>query len=109
MESSYESISSSSNDSQESMQLSDSFDSLSSGDFDTIDKHEKHLAQKPRTKRKEKRVGIVDDERCEYHVQTPDHQESPARVKVIREKLKSTGIYSKLVKINAIEPPREDL
>lgn len=55
------------------------------------------------------RVGITDDERCEYHVQTPEHQESPDRTKAIRQKLKDTGIYKHLVKIDPIDPTREDL
>lgn len=54
-------------------------------------------------------VGIVDDERCELHVQDPDHQESPERVRVIRKKLQSTGLYKKLIKIEPIEPHKNDL
>ncbi len=61
------------------------------------------------TNQKPHRVGIVDDERCDYHVQTPDHQESPARTKAIRQKLRETGIYNRLVKINPIEATLEDL
>ena len=106
---------STSSESQES-NLSDSFDGLDrsdrsdrSGELNSLDLMERKAAQKPRSKRKVRRVGIVDDERCDLHVQTPNHQESPDRVKVIREKLQSTGLYNKLIKIDAIEPSREDL
>jgi len=54
-------------------------------------------------------VGIVDDKRCELHVQTKDHQESPDRVRAIRKKLMDTGMYSRLTQIEAVEPSREDL
>ena len=56
-----------------------------------------------------KKVGITDDVRCEYHIQSPEHQESPDRIKAIRQKLKDTGIYKQLVKIEPIDPTREDL
>ena len=62
-----------------------------------------------KVKTRDYRVGIVDDERCELHVQTPDHRESPDRIKAIRKKLKSTGLYKKLVRIDPIDPTREDL
>ena len=55
------------------------------------------------------KVGITDDPRCEYHIQTPDHQECPDRIKAIRKKLKDEGIYQQLVKIDPIDPTREDL
>jgi acetoin utilization deacetylase AcuC-like enzyme len=55
------------------------------------------------------RIGIVDDERCEYHVQTPEHQESPNRIIAIRQKLKETGLYDQLIKIEPIDPENEDL
>jgi len=55
------------------------------------------------------RVGIVDDVRCELHVQTPDHQESPERIIAIRRKLKSTGLYDKLILIEPIDPTKDEL
>lgn len=67
------------------------------------------LAQTKRTKTLKRKVGIVDDERCELHVQTPDHQESPERVQAIRKKLKTTGLYKKLIRIDPLEPTRDDL
>ena len=57
----------------------------------------------------QKKVGIVDDERCEYHSQGDTHQESPARLQTIRKKLKQAGLYKKLAKIKPEEPEREDL
>ena len=54
-------------------------------------------------------VGIVDDERCEYHIQSKDHPESPARVMAIRKRLKTLGLYDKLVAIDPVEPTKEDL
>jgi acetoin utilization deacetylase AcuC-like enzyme len=55
------------------------------------------------------KVGIVDDERCELHIQSPTHQESPDRVRIIRQKLKNVGLYDQLVKIEPIEPSKDDL
>jgi acetoin utilization deacetylase AcuC-like enzyme len=64
---------------------------------------------KVKTNKSKRKVGLVDDKRCELHVQTPDHQESPDRVKAIRHKLKSTGLYDKLRLIEPFEPTKEDL
>lgn len=58
---------------------------------------------------KKRRVGIVDDERCENHIQTANHEESPDRVKAIRAKLITTKLYNNLIKIDAIEPTKNDL
>lgn len=69
-----------------------------------------HLSkQNNRTSHEKRKVGIVDDERCELHIQTPEHQESPERVRAIRKKLKATGLYKKLIRIEPLEPTREDL
>lgn len=54
-------------------------------------------------------VGIVDDIRCQYHVQNKNHQESPDRVKAIRDQLKKEKIYEKLVKIDPNETTKADL
>lgn len=96
-------------ESVESSSLSYSQESMPDSDTALFEEKEKSLALKPKLKRKEKRVGLVDDERCEYHFQEPDHQESPDRVRVIRDKLKSTGLYPKLVKLVTIEPTKDDL
>lgn len=56
-----------------------------------------------------KEVGIVDDTRCEYHNQGSEHQESPDRVKVIRQTLQDEGIYKELTVIKSTEPTKEDL
>jgi acetoin utilization deacetylase AcuC-like enzyme len=54
-------------------------------------------------------VGIVDDKRCELHIQTDNHIESPERIRAIRHKLKATGLYNKLIPIEPIDPTRDDL
>jgi len=46
-------------------------------------------------------IGIVDDERCDLHVQEANHQESPERTKAIRSYLKASGLYNVLKKIPA--------
>ena len=55
------------------------------------------------------KVGIVDDNRCEKHTQSPEHQESPERIKAIRRSLKKDKIYSKLVQIIPSEPTKKEL
>ena len=60
------------------------------------------------------RVGIVDDERCEKHIQTKDHQECPNRLKVTRKYLKGNNpqkinLYDKLIKIPPLEITLGDL
>ena len=55
------------------------------------------------------KVGIVDDERCEYHVQYVDHQESPDRIRAIRQKLIKEGLYNQLIKIQPTDPTKNDL
>lgn len=68
------------------------------------------IVSKPKSIRcKKNKVGITDDVRCEYHIQTTEHQESPNRVRVIRQKLKDKGIYKNLVKLEPLDPTREDL
>ena len=96
-------------ESAESVYSSESYSQDFSTESDALAEKEKLLALKPKLRRKEKRVGIVDDERCELHFQEPDHQESPDRVRVIREKLQSTGLYPKLIKLEPLEPTRDDL
>ena len=54
-------------------------------------------------------VGLVDDVRCELHIQDEEHQESPDRIRAIRDKLKSSGIYNKLILIEPTDPSKEDL
>lgn len=63
---------------------------------------------KMRSKR-DLKVGIVDDNRCEKHVQSPEHQESPERIKAIRRSLKKEKLYSKLVQIIAVKPTINEL
>lgn len=47
-------------------------------------------------------VGLVDDPLCELHVQNNyEHPERPDRIRVIRDKLKTSGIYNCLVHIPA--------
>lgn len=48
-------------------------------------------------------VGIVDDNRCDLHLQTLDHPEAPDRVIAVRNKLKATGLMDKLYQIPARE------
>lgn len=55
------------------------------------------------------RVGIVDDVRCELHVQSSKHQESPNRIQAIREELIASGLYEKLHHINPVNISEEDL
>lgn len=59
--------------------------------------------------RKKYLVGLVDDIRCELHIQELNHQESPDRVRAIRNKLKTSGLYDKLVLIEPIEATKNDL
>ncbi len=54
-------------------------------------------------------VGIVDDKRCELHIQEDGHRESPERIRAIRKKLKTTGLYEKLIHIEPVEPTKEEL
>jgi acetoin utilization deacetylase AcuC-like enzyme len=54
-------------------------------------------------------VGIVDDKRCELHIQEDGHRESPDRIRAIRQKLKATGLYEKLIHIEPTEPTKEEL
>jgi len=74
------------------------------------DESENEFGKPPENLEPEKHyVGIVDDERCELHIQGPTHQESPDRVRVIRQKLINVGLYEQLVKIEPIEPSKDDL
>ena len=50
---------------------------------------------------KVEKVGIVDDPRCEMHVQTENHVERPLRVVAVRNKLKESGLYRQLQEIDA--------
>lgn len=54
-------------------------------------------------------VGIVDDERCEYHLQYKGHKESPDRVIIIRKQLKKENLYQKLIKIKPNDTTKKDL
>ncbi len=69
----------------------------------------RNIKTKPKIRTKNRKVGIVDDKRCELHVQTPEHQESPDRIIAIRKKLKATGMYQKMIHIEPFEPNQEDL
>ena len=51
-------------------------------------------------------VGLVDDPRFELHEQGSGHPESPARVRAIRDALKSSGL--KLIPIPAREATRAE-
>ena len=60
------------------------------------------------------RVGIVDDERCEKHIQTKDHQECPNRLRVTRKYLKGKNpqkivLYDKLIQIQPLNITLNDL
>ena len=60
------------------------------------------------------RVGIVDDERCEKHIQTKNHQECPNRLKVTRKYLKGKNpqkiaLYDKLIQIQPTPITLNDL
>ncbi len=60
------------------------------------------------------RVGIVDDERCEKHIQTKYHQECPNRLKVTRKYLKGKNpqklpLYDKLIKVEPYSINLSDL
>lgn len=65
--------------------------------------------QQPKEKPDQPKVGIVDDKRCQLHIQEEDHQESPDRIIAIRKKLKITGLYDQLIPIEPVDPTKEDL
>lgn len=49
------------------------------------------------------RVGLVDDKRCELHVQNKEHEECPVRTYAIRKRLMSAGVYAKCELIKSLD------